>query len=55
VVLTDRGGLTSLVAAGLPHARPESIQALTSSATLRRVRAGERIWSQGEAIHPNGR
>lgn len=51
MALTDRGGLTTLVAAGLPHARPESIQALASSATLRRVGAGERIWSQGEAIH----
>ena len=44
------GGLEALVGAGLPHAHAASIQALARTATMRRLRAGERVWSQGEII-----
>jgi CRP-like cAMP-binding protein len=42
--------LQTLIRASLPGSRPESAQALVTSARVRRVRANEPIWRQGEAI-----
>jgi len=42
--------LQILLHATLPGSRPESIRGLTASARVRRPRAGERIWQQGEPI-----
>jgi CRP-like cAMP-binding protein len=39
-----------MIQASLPSSRPESAQALVASARLRRVRASEPIWRQGEPI-----
>jgi CRP-like cAMP-binding protein len=46
----DATRLQMMIQASLPSSRPESAQALVASARLRRVRASEPIWRQGEPI-----
>jgi CRP-like cAMP-binding protein len=46
----DAMRLQTLIRASLPGSRPESAQALVTSARVRRVRANEPIWRQGEPI-----
>jgi CRP/FNR family transcriptional regulator, anaerobic regulatory protein len=46
----DATRLQIMIQASLPSTRPESAQALVSSARVRRVRANQPIWRQGERI-----
>jgi CRP-like cAMP-binding protein len=46
----DATRLQMMIQASLPGSRPDSARALVTSARLRRVRANEQIWRQGEPI-----